>query len=288
MASASLAELLAWARQQLEAQSETPSLDAQTLMVKAVGMPRGWVLSHPEAVLAADQAAAYQASVARCASGVPLPYVLGWWEFFGRQYHVTDAVLIPRPETEHLVEQALRRLSDRLDLQRVIELGTGSGCVISSLALELPERRYLATDRSWPALQVCQRNLKEYRLEGDVQLIQADQLLGLTGPFDLIVSNPPYLTRASLAALPVGQREPRQALDGGADGLDPVRAMAGGLRRALQPGGELLLELDPGQMAPAQAIISQVIDVSDSQIVKDLAGHDRILWLRRSQVGAAH
>jgi release factor glutamine methyltransferase len=280
-AGATLAELLAEARRRLADHSQTPSLDAQTLMVKAVGLPRGWVLSHAEAQLDPDQAASYRADVERCAQGVPLPYVLGWWEFYGRQYHLSPDVLIPRPETEHLVEAALRRLAARPELGRVLELGTGSGCVICSLALDLPGRLYLATDRSWPALQVCRRNLAEYQLVEQVDLVLADQLQGLDGPFDLIVSNPPYLTSRAATELPVGQREPRSALDGGPDGLDPVRAIAANLDRALAPGGELLLELDPHQMEEARAVIGAAIVLEGAAIEKDLAGDDRILWVRR-------
>ncbi|NIP95583.1 MAG: peptide chain release factor N(5)-glutamine methyltransferase, partial [Akkermansiaceae bacterium] len=187
--------------------------------------------------------------VDRYAQGEALPHVLGYWEFFGRQFHLSPEVLVPRPETEHLVEQGLRSLQARRDLRRVLEVGTGSGCVIISLAVEFPDRDYVASDVQFGPLAIARKNLQEYNLKHSVHLVQADLLWGLRGPFDLILANLPYIPSHRLAELEVGRREPRLALDGGEDGLEPLRRLAKGLRRSLRPGGELLLELDPDQMA---------------------------------------
>lgn len=269
------------ARQKLIEVSDTPLLDAQLLLMRTLGVPRSWLLAHPEAELTPDQAATFHEMVERCADGEALPHVIGWWEFFGRQFHLDHSVLIPRPETEHLVALGLERLENRGDLRRVLDLGTGSGCIVVSLAIEFPDRTYIASDRSEPALRVAAKNLREYQLAGKVHLVQADFLGAVHGPFDLITANLPYIPTDKLEALDVGRREPRLALDGGGDGLDPVRALAKGLRRSLRPGGEVLLELDPDQMDPAKGILAAKIAVDQVEVHRDLAGQQRVLHVRR-------
>jgi release factor glutamine methyltransferase len=275
-------------RRSLEPVSETPVLDAQLLLMRARGVTRAWLLAHPEAGLPANGSEGYRKSLARCTAGEALPHVLGWWEFFGRRFHLDHNVLIPRPETEHLVGHALQRLAARADLRRVLDIGTGCGCIIISLALEFSGRDYNASDLSLPALRVGQRNLTEYRLDGAVHLIQADLLTGLRGPFDLITANLPYIPSAVLDELAVAEREPRLALDGGSDGLDPLRRLATGLRRSLRPGGELLLELDPDQMAVAETVLRSAIRLEHVEIQRDLAGKQRVLHVRRDPADGIH
>lgn len=284
-ATARVGDLLATARERLRRQTETPSLDAQLLMMRTIGQPRPWILSHPEVELNQTQLDTFESFVERYEGGEALPHVLGYWEFFGRQFHLSPEVLVPRPETEHLVEQGLRRLEARADLRRVLEVGTGSGCVVISLAVEFPHRSYTASDLSAGALTMARKNLQEYRLEGVVHLVQADLLWGLRGPFDLILANLPYIPQERLEGLDVGVREPHLALDGGLDGLDPLRRLAKGLRRSLRPGGELLLELDPGQMTPAEKILRAAVSLDLAETHRDLAGRDRVLLVRRNPKG---
>lgn len=281
MSDAELGAVLASARRELTPISDTPSLDAQLLMMRTLGVPRAWVLAHPEAVLEEEQLASFRRFLRQYREGMALPHVLGRWEFFGRQFHLSPAVMVPRPETEHLVEGALRLLEDREDLRRVLDVGTGSGCIVVSLALEFPNRTYFASDIDRGSLEVAGRNLREYRLEGSVHLVQAHALQGLRGPFDMVVANLPYIPSSKVDQLTVGEREPRRALDGGADGLEALRVLAGGLRRSLRPGGELLLELDPGQMTAAQAILQEAIALEGVRIYRDLPGRDRVLHARR-------
>jgi release factor glutamine methyltransferase len=276
------------AQEKLTDVSDTPVLDAQLLLMRTLGVPRAWLLAHPEAELKAEQAATFNRFVERCASGEALPHVIGWWEFFGRQFHLDHNVLIPRPETEHLVALGLERLQARSDLRRVIDVGTGSACIVVSLAIEFPGRTYLASDRSWPALAVAARNVQEYQLGAAVHLVQADLLGAAHGPFDLITANLPYIPSGELDNLEVGRREPRLALDGGADGLDPLRRLAKGLRRSLRPGGELLLELDPGQMEPARGIVADCIAVDQAEVHRDLAGKQRVMHIHRDPADGRH
>lgn len=264
------------AREALSEVSDTPSLDSQLLLMRTLGRPRSWLLAHPEFKLTRQETKTYRDFVERCAGGEALPYVLGWWEFYGRQFHLTKDVLIPRPESEHLVEVALNSLATREQEARVLEVGAGSGCVIITLALELPSHDYWAGELSWPALQVTAKNRWEYRLE-ELQLVQADLLGPFKGQFDVIVANLPYLRKEALLELDVAKREPTLALDGGPDGLDPLRRLADDLPRSLAPGGELLLELDPDQMEPAEEILRHVLSWRSIQLHTDLAGRARVL-----------
>ena len=265
------------AREALSEVSDTPSLDSQLLLMRTLGRPRGWLLAHPEFELTRQETQTYRNFVDRCAGGEALPYVLGWWEFYGRQFHLTEDVLIPRPESEHLVEVALNSLAAREREASVLEVGAGSGCVIITLALELPRHGYWASELSWPALQVTAKNRLEYRLAEELQLVQADLLGPIKGPFDVIVANLPYLREGELPKLDVAKREPNMALDGGRDGLDPLRRFAADLPRSLAPGGELLLELDPDQMKPAEEILRKVMSWRSIQVHTDLAGRARVL-----------
>ncbi|MDX1600741.1 MAG: peptide chain release factor N(5)-glutamine methyltransferase [Anaerolineales bacterium] len=277
----SVQELTSWARAQLEDLTDTPSLDAQLLMMRVLGVPRAWVLAHPEATLQPQQLEEFKSYVRRCAEGTALPYVIGRWEFFGRPFHVTPDVLIPRPETEHLVQVALGALARREDLRRVLEVGTGSGCVVVTLALEMEGRDYYASDISRPALDVASKNAREYRAQEQIDFVQADLLRGLRGPFDFVAANLPYIASDRLQTLKVGKREPDLALDGGQDGLEPLRSFVGPLRRSLRPGGELVLELDPEQMEAAESILGDAIPLDHVQVFDDLSGRARVLHVRR-------
>ena len=177
-------------------------------------------------------------NLARLESGQPLPYVLGAWEFYGLTFELTPDVLIPRPETELLVEQALEWLADRPAPLLAADVGTGSGCIAISLAVHAPQLRLLASDLSWPALQVARSNLARHRVEGQISLLQCDLLPPLSLPFDLLVANLPYIPSPVLPGLKLSLSEPPLALDGGLDGLDFIRRSAarGGSRPATRPG----------------------------------------------------
>lgn len=275
-----VAALLAQAQVKLDPISETPSLDGQLLLMNVLGRPRAWLLAHPELELTDGQSAQFQAELDRYLEGEALPYVLGWWEFYGRQFHISPDVLIPRPETEHLVETALTSLAARQGARRIVEIGTGSGCVVVSLAAEFPERTFVASDISFPALLVAKKNSEYYGLREGINLIQSDLLHGLRGPFDLLLANLPYIASDQLASLQVARREPRAALDGGEGGLEPLARLVNDLPGRLKPGGELMFELDPGQMEEAEALLRSVIQVVHAERVRDLGGRERVLHCR--------
>ncbi len=272
----------AWARlrQALQPHSETAALDAGVALGRVLGRPRAWVLAHPEARLTPEQVRQVDVFAARLAQGEPLPYVLGEWEFWGRPFFVSPAVLIPRPETEGLVERALALAPAPGQAWRVADVGTGSGCLAVTLAAEHPTAVVTAIDRSWAALQVARRNAQRHRVAHRVHAVQADGLRGVTGPFDLVVANPPYIPRGALSALAVARYEPRLALDGGPDGLTWVRAWLRQAATRLAPHGAVLMEIGADQGPAARALARQVFPQAHVHIHPDLAGHDRVLEVR--------
>jgi release factor glutamine methyltransferase len=275
-----VAQALEHGRQALLNRSTTPNLDAQLLVMKAADQTRAWVLAHPEAELGATQARQFQHDLAELAAGTALPYLLGWWEFYGRRFRLNRKVLIPRPETELLVEQALNWLQ-RVEGGRVLDLGTGSGCLAVTLAAEQPSVRVLASDIERGALQLARLNASWYGVEERISFVQADLLSPLRGPFDVICANLPYIPTAALADLEVARREPARALDGGRDGLSLIRRALEDLPGALAAGGLALFEIQPDQAAAVSEAARRVLPGGQVQVRQDVAGLERLVMLSR-------
>ncbi len=260
--------------------SDTPILDAQAALAALVGRSRAWVLAHPEVPLSPQQELRLRDWTERLAQGEPLPYLLGEWEFYGRSFYITPAVLIPRPETETLVEAAQEILSPR-KAARVVDVGTGSGCIAITLALERPRIRVWATDIAWDALQVAHRNRIRHHVVSRVQLVQASLLTPLKGPWDLVVANLPYIPSSLLPHLSVAQWEPIQALDGGPDGMIWLRALVEQAWPRLVPEGHLLLEISPEQAPSLKAWLEHRFSPKGVRVLQDPAGQERVLWIQR-------
>jgi release factor glutamine methyltransferase len=273
-------ELGAWiksARQRLADRSDTPGLEAEILLSHILGQSRSWVAAHPEASLDIETVNQLEWLLERLVSGEPLPYLLGHWEFFGHDFCVSPAVLIPRPETELLVEAALGWLNAHPYQQRVVDVGTGSGCIAISLATVLTDLNLIATDLSFKALQVAQMNVNRLQINPRLQLIQADLLRSLQGPFNLIVANLPYIPEKKLAGLKVTEYEPRLALDGGQDGLRLITNLLQQSPARLAKPGCILLEIEFEQGQNASVIASQIYPQASVSVLPDLAGLPRIL-----------
>lgn len=229
-------------------------LDAQWLLSTAVDRPRAWLLAHPEAPLGSDQAARWQDWLSRHAGGEPLAYLLGWTEFFGLRVHVGPAVLVPRPDTETVVRWSLDLLAQIPPTARVLDLGTGSGAIALAIKHHAPSASVSAVDSSLPALRVAQDNGRRLGLE--VGWLAGDWWSAATlhGPFDLVVSNPPYIEESDphLEAL---RHEPLSALTAGPDGLDDLRRIVGGAPTHLASGGWLLLEHGWNQHEPVAQLL---------------------------------
>ena len=264
----------------LEAGVPSPRFDALLLVAAVSRLDKAMVLAHPERSLEASEAARLAALVARRAAREPLAYVLGWREFYGRRFAVTPAVLVPRPETELVVELALEYLRPQpAGATRAVDVGTGSGALAVTLAAEWPELRVLATDCSPAALAVARANAQRHRVASRVRCRCTDLLAGTDGTFTLIVANLPYISSAMIRTLmpEVAQHEPRVALDGGPDGLGPNRRLLAQAGNRLAPGGLLLLEMgaDHGEVMRAEA--TRRFPTADIAVIPDLAGLDRVL-----------
>jgi release factor glutamine methyltransferase len=263
--------------QQFSLLSETPLLDAQVLLARILGKPRAWVLAHPEAVLSSDQETLLHGYLEQLRSGKPLPYVLGEWDFFDLTLILTPQVLIPRPETELLVEEALKWLGKTRPNRLACDVGTGSGCIAISLACHVPDLRVLATDISLPALQVAAANAERFKVSDRIDFIQNDLLKGIGGHFDLICANLPYIPSEKLRSLPIYGREPSIALDGGPDGLDLIRRMINNASHNLIQGGLLLMEIEATQGKAVVELARETFTGSVPGLLTDLAGSDRLL-----------
>lgn len=281
----SVAQTLLQAAKTLSAAGcDTPRLDAEVLLAHALGQDRGWLYAHPEYALAPDRLGAYQALITRRAGREPVAYLTGHKEFFGLDLVVTPGVLIPRPETERLVEIALQipETGARSDMMVIADVGTGSGAIATALAMHVRAAHVFATDISAAAVAVARYNAARHGVAGRVDCLQGDLLAPLRGTFHLIVANLPYLSRVDLAAAPpeVAHWEPRLALEGGPDGLAALRRLLASAANRLQPAGALLAEIGAGQGADVLALADQHFPRAMVEIAQDYAGLDRVLVVR--------
>jgi release factor glutamine methyltransferase len=263
---------------------EAPRLNAEVLLMHALGCGRTMLLAHPERALSAGEQTQFLAMVERCAAGEPRQYVTGIQEFWGLEFAVTPAVLIPRPETEHLVEAALALVKQgRLPANlKLIDVGTGSGAIALSLAHELPQAEVTATDISTAALAVARRNAERLGVDGRVRFVESDVLAALPGEgrFDLIVSNPPYvaLSEADKVQAIVKDYEPLGAVFAGEDGLSVIERLIPQAAIALRPGGWLMIEIG---YSMAEAVTSLLGKWHEAGVIPDLAGIPRVVVARR-------
>lgn len=273
----------AWltARRALQAHSETPGLDAQLLLCEVTQRDRAWLLAHPEDLLNKQQSGAYADLLQRCLNGEALPYVLGWWEFYGRRFGIDPSVLIPRPETELLVEHALEHLLRREDVGLALDVGTGSGCIAVTLALEIPHLRMVASDIDGAALDVARANAVRHHVEDRIRFVKADLAGPLSGPFGLICANLPYVPRESLAELEVAKREPRRALDGGKRGLEWINSLLADIPRLLSATGRAIFEIDASHASQARQRAQASLPGAVVRIHPDLSGRDRLMVIDR-------
>ena len=269
-------EWLKIARQRLTG-VEQPGLEAQLILGSVLQLNRAAVLAHPERILSPNQLAQLDLLIHRHLAGEPLPYLLGHWEFYGLDFMVNSAVLIPRPETELLVEEALVWLQQHPDRRRAADVGVGSGAISAALATHVPDLWVCATDRSRLALRVAQENMRRLGLTGRVELAEMDLLSACHGPFDLVVANLPYIPSKKLTDLQVTRYEPVEALDGGIDGLRLIERLLADASRWLAPGGLMLLEVEAGHGESAPALANRLLPSTAVDMLTDLAGLPRVL-----------
>jgi release factor glutamine methyltransferase len=276
--------------------ADVPSftLAAELLLLHVTGRDRTWIYSHPEEILAQAEIVAFFALVDRRCQGEPTQHLTSKQEFWGLEFQVSPDVLIPRPETEHVVEVALDRLAVReLRAGRspklsgegvtIVDIGTGSGCIALALAKELPSAIIYASDISSAALEVARRNAQRLGFAARVRFLESqlfDNFLPLK--FDLIVSNPPYIGRREAGSLPreVRDHEPESALYGGEEGYELFGPLVAQARSFLKPGGVLVLELGHDSLPAVQPLL-ETPAWANIGIAHDLAGIPRVLSAER-------
>lgn len=260
----------------------TPRLDAELLLAYVLGNTRTQLYTKAFERLARPQVEQFEKLLKKRGQGVPVAYLVGWKEFYGRRFVVTPDVLIPRPETEVVVEEAMRCVErGGLARPRILDCCTGSGCLAVTLALEVAEARVRACDICPKALEVAAENLEQHNLTRRVKLYQGDLLEALpltTQRFDLIVSNPPYVATDAGPRPEEGvvRYEPNLALFGGRDGMELIRRLVQQSERWLNPGGWIVLEMAPFQIEGMEAYL-QERGFQHTSIVPDLSGLPRVL-----------
>lgn len=278
-----IGELLDDARRRLGAASFEPATrEAGLLLAYVLGRPESAVLAHPEETVHAATAAGFRKMLERRLAGEPVAYIFGEREFYGRPFSVDRRVLTPRPETEHLIEAALK-----LDLPpapRIVDVGTGSGIIAVTLALEIPGARLVATDTSLPALQVARSNLERFRVEERVALVNADLATALDlAAVDLVVSNPPYVDRAAAGELSieVTEFEPHEALFAPGAGHSVLQRLLEETT-ALRPGTHLIVEIGFDQKDWLELLAGRLPAWKVIELVDDYGSIPRIAVLRRA------
>lgn len=262
---------------------ESPRLDAELLLASVLGVNRAAILAWPDQQLTPKQLTRYRALVNRRAGREPLAYILGHREFFDLDFVVGPGVLIPRPETEFLVEHALRcawRMSRRnTDPLQIADVGAGSGAIAVTLAVHLRQSNVYALDDSAGALAIAAKNALRHGVADRVHCLQGDLLAPLSGSLDLITANLPYVTTGEWTILQpeIRDHEPRAALDGGPDGLALVRRLLQTAGSYLRPGGAILIEIGANQGETATTLARQHFAHAGVRLVQDYAGLDRLI-----------
>lgn len=268
------------AEQRLEAAHVgSPRMNAELLVMFVLGCDRAYLYAHSERALTKHEMAHYDDALGERARGVPAQYITGHQEFWGMDLIVSPAVLIPRPETEHVIETVLE-LARQHPPQRVVDVGTGSGCIALALAREFPRAEIQATEFSADALEIARANAARHQLQQRIQFHHADLLAGMKRAFDYVVSNPPYIGdwEADSVEAQVRRFEPRLALFSGPSGLEVFARLIPQARRVLQPGGWLVMEVGH---SGRDRVCELLKDWKEIRVTNDLQGIARVVAARR-------
>jgi release factor glutamine methyltransferase len=281
-----LKQALASAVEQLEsADVGSPRLSAETLLMFVLGVNRSHLYAYPERELTTEEQARYDDVIAQRTTGMPLQYITGHQEFWGLDFVVSPAVLIPRPETEHLVETVLD-FAREIERPKIVDVGTGSGCIVLALAHELKTAEVFGVDLSVEALEIARANAVRLRLDERVKFVQGNVLEALSGvhDFHFVVSNPPYVSKneADKVQRSVFEFEPTTAVFAGDSGLDVIRPLIAQAQVALKPGGWLAMEIGYSM----RDMVLELLDPTmwdEIRVVPDLQGIPRVIAARKRQ-----
>lgn len=264
----------------------SPRMNAELLLMFTLSCDRAYLFAHPERELTPEEGSRYEATLAERSRGVPAQYITGHQEFWGMDFIVTPAVLIPRPETEHVIETVLelRAAEDRGpgSKVRIVDVGTGSGCIALALAKELAQAEIHATDISHDALEIARANTARHQLEQRIEFHRTNLLEGLKGDFDFVVSNPPYVgeSEEDQVQLEVRKFEPRRAVFAGPTGTEVIARLIRQAHEALRPGGWLIMEIS-GTIA--NGVVKLLEGWEDVQITPDLQSIPRVARAQRAK-----
>jgi release factor glutamine methyltransferase len=260
----------------------SPRMNAETLLMFTLGCDRAYLYAHPERELTADEQARYDAAIGERASGKPSQYITGHQEFWGLDLIVSPAVLIPRPETEHVIETVVP-IAGRMQRPRIVDVGTGSGCIALALANELPRAEIIGVDISEAALEIARANAMRLQLHQRVDFRHSDLLEAFPPEpqFDVVVSNPPYVGEAEPERVQrqVREHEPKVAVFAGPEGLDVYQRLVPQALARLRAGGWLVVEIGFSIEAPVRALLE---GFGEPQVTHDLQGIPRVVTAQRS------
>ena len=279
-----LKQALASAVEHLEASDcGSPRMNAETLLMFVLGVNRAFLYAHPERELTTEEKSRYDEVISQRAAGVPSQYITGHQEFWGLDFVVSPEVLIPRPETEHLVETVLE-LAREVPRPRIVDVGTGSGCIALALSNELKNAEVYGVDLSGDALEIARANAARLQLDGRVRFLRSDVLEALADESDLdfVVSNPPYVghDEADKVQRSVFEFEPRMAVFAGEHGLDVIRPLIEQAHVALKPGGWLAVEIGYSMRDAVLALLNPTM-WDEPMVVPDLQGIPRVIAARK-------
>jgi release factor glutamine methyltransferase len=258
----------------------SPRMNAEVLLMFTLGVDRAYLYAHPERKLSAEECSRYEQALTERARGVPSQYITGHQEFWGIDFIVSPSVLIPRPETEHVIETVLP-LARKLSKAKIVDVGTGSGCIAIVLAQELPAAEVHATDISSAALDIARVNAARHQLENRIHFEETDLLNGAAeGAFDFVVSNPPYVgeSEEDQVQLEVRKFEPRNAVFAGPTGLEVIQRVIPQAEAALKPGGWLIFEISGTIAAGVKDLLG---GWSELRVIDDLQGIPRVVSARK-------
>jgi release factor glutamine methyltransferase len=278
-----ISQLLSWTQNQLRFSADDYSVEAEILIKHALKIDKVLLYSSLDASTNEGDFQALNALVNRRVSGEPISYITGYREFYGLKLMVSPAVLVPRQETESLVEKAIEFLQNNNTngIRTIVDVGTGSGAIAIAISSQLPLAKIYATDKYSSALAVARTNVKRQRARPNIQLIQCDLLIGLREKFDMIVSNLPYIPTDDIPQLPLEvQAEPIQALDGGSDGLALIARLIEQAPQYLKSHGYLCIEVSPQQVPDILSMTHSSMPDCTTEIIKDLYGSARIVAIK--------
>lgn len=282
-----ISDWLVLAQESLKDVSSTSRLDAELLLGHALGKARTWMLTHSNVEISPEIRTIAEGLLSKAIKTEPVPYIIGHWEFYGLDFSVSEDVLIPRPETELIVEQALDWLHANPDRRRVADIGTGCGCIAITLAKVLPQLEIIATDNSKSALEIAILNSIKHQVK-NIEFINVDLLGNQDFHFDVICANLPYIPSSKLSTLVVSRFEPRLALDGGKDGLREISRFLDTVHHSIPLPSLILCEIEASQKQSVLELTHNFLPKAKTIVLQDLAGMDRLLKIEHENENTCH